>query len=502
MSPTPHPATAALLPAFLCASLAGCSTPAGQYPALQAQGGQIVVAPASAGSAAVAELLTPTGQPAGRADLAQTAGGTEIIVHVRGLTPGAHGFHVHSNGACAPGPDPATGQIVPFGAAGGHFDPSHSRNHGSPGQAPHEAHAGELPNISVQADGTGTLRYVNSHVTLAPGKTSVLGRTIIVHEKADDYESDPAGNSGGRLLCGLIEPTARGAIVERTTIDGANAFPEGIAIDTRDGSAYVGSSTEGHLWRIAPGAQQAQMLQAGGAVGRQAAYGMKVDAVGRLWVAGGAQGSVAIVDLASASTLAVLKGPPGTHTFLNDLVLAADGYAYVTDSLSPVILRTRHSGGPPGALEPWLDLSGTSLRHHPNELNLNGIVASPDGRWLLAVQLVTGQLWRIDTKSRAVDEVRVEGLPPGGLRNGDGLVLQGKDLYVLRNQDNEVVRLALAEGWSSARAVQRITDPRLRFPTTAAVTGGNLMVVNGQLNKLKDPPPLLPFDVVKVQTGP
>ena len=486
---------AALSPALLGALLAGCSAPAGLPPASHAHPRSAMASPASAGSAAVAQLFTPEGQAAGRADLAQTAGGTEITVHVRGLVPGAHGFHVHANGACDPGPDASTGQIVPFGAAGGHFDPGHSRNHGSPGQAPHEVHAGELPNIPVQADGTGALRYVNPHVTLAPGKTSVLGRTIVVHERADDYESDPAGNSGGRLLCGLIEPTARGAVVGRTTIEGANAFPEGIAIDPRDGSTYVGSSSEGHLWRITPGAKQAQMLQAGGAAGRQAAYGMKVDAAGRLWVAG-------VVDLASASTLAVLKGPQGSHTFLNDLVLSADGYAYVTDSLRPVLLRARHTGGTPGPLEPWLDLTGTPLRHHPNELNLNGIVASPDGRWLLAIQLVTGQLWRIDTANRAVAEVRLEGVPPGGLRNGDGLVLQGQDLYVLRNEDNEILRLALAEGWGSARAAQRITDPRLRFPTTAAATGEDLLVVNGQLNKLKEPPPLLPFDVVTVRLAP
>lgn len=504
--PTPTPKSmamvAVLAPAMFCTLLTGCATPSGPSHAVLSSGPSAMGTPASGGSAAVAQLFTPEGQPAGRADLAQAAGGTEIIVHVRGLSPGAHGFHVHANGACAPGPDAATGQVVAFGAAGGHFDPGHSRNHGSPGQAPHEAHAGELPNIPVQADGTGTLRYVNPHVTLAPGEASVLGRTIVVHEKADDYESDPAGNSGGRLLCGLIESTARGAVAGRTTIEGANSFPEGIAVDARDGSAYVGSSSEGHIWRITPGAQQAQMLQAGGAAGRQAAYGMKVDGAGRLWVAGGAQGSVAVVDLSTASTLAVLKGPSGSHTFLNDLVLAADGYAYVTDSLRPVLLRARHAGGTPGPLEIWLDLSATPMRHHPNELNLNGIVSSPDGRLLLAVQLVTGQLWRLDTTTRAVTEVRVEGAPPGGLRNWDGMVLQGQDLYVLRNEDNEIVRLALADGWGSARVTQRITDPRLCFPTTAAAVSGGLMVVNGQLNKLKEPPPLLPFDVVTVRLVP
>lgn len=482
---------AAFLPALVATLLSGCGSPLPSTP------GTSTTPPMSSGTsattAAIAELLTPSGQAAGKAEFAQTAQGVEITIRVTGLTPGMHGFHVHANGACAPGPDAATGQIVAFGAAGGHFDPGNSRNHGQPGQMAHEAHAGELPNITVGGDGTGTLRYVNTQITLASGMTSVLGRTLVVHENADDYVTDPAGNSGGRALCGLIEPAARGMVTGRTIIGGSNAYPEGIAIDARSGTTYVGSSSEGHIWRIAPGAQKAEMLQAGGAFGRQAAYGMKLDTAGRLWVAGGAAGTVAIVDTTTAATVAVLKSPPGSHTFLNDLVLAGDGHAYVTDSFRPILFRARHADGAPASLEPWLDLTASPIRYRPNELNLNGIVASPNGRWLLAIQLVSGQLWRIDTSTRAVSEVRVEG---GDLRHGDGIVLQGSDLYVLRNQDNEIVRLALTDDWKSARVTQRITDPRLKFPTTAAATRNGIMVVNGQLDKMKDPPPLLPFDVL------
>lgn len=484
---------AAFAPALFATLLAGCGSPAPSVTGTSAT--PSMSSGTTVSTAAIAELFTPSGQAAGKAEFAQTAQGVEITIRVSGLTPGVHGFHVHANGACAAGPDAATGQIVAFGAAGGHFDPGNSRNHGQPGQMAHEAHAGELPNITVGGDGTGTLRYVNTQVSLAPGKTSVLGRTLVVHENADDYMTDPAGNSGGRALCGLIEPAARGMVTGRAVIEGSNAYPEGIAIDVRTGTAYVGSSSEGHIWRITPGSQKAEMLQAGGAFGRQAAYGMKLDAAGRLWVAGGAAGTVAIVDTATAATVAVLKSPPGSHTFLNDLVLAGDGNAYVTDSFRPILFRARHADGVPAALEPWLDLAATPIRYRPNELNLNGIVASPDGRWLLAIQLVTGQLWRIDTVTKAVSEVRVEG---GDLRHGDGLVLKGSELYVLRNEDNEIVRLALADGWGSARVTQRITDPRLKFPTTAAATRDGLMVVNGQLNKLKDPPPLLPFDVMNV----
>ncbi|MNY69622.1 hypothetical protein D3C86_2075870 [compost metagenome] len=72
------------------------------------------------------------------------------------------------------------------------------------------------------------------------------------------------------------------------------------------------------------------------------------------------------------------------------------------------------------------------------------------------------------------------------------------DLYVVRNADSELLRLSLSEDWTTARAGQRLYDPRLKYPTTAALANGSLLVVNGQLDKQKDPPPFLPFDVLRV----
>ena len=452
------------------------------------------------GPAASVRLLTPSGQPAGQATLTPVQGGVDVQLSAQGLAPGAHGLHVHANGACAPGPDAATGKIVDFGAAGGHFDPGASHNHGQPGQPVTMTHAGELPALQVGADGRGTLRYLHPNITVAPGMASVMGRTLVVHADPDDYQSDPAGNSGARILCGLVEPAQGGVVQGRATLEGSQVYPEGIAVDTRSGHAYVGSTTNGDLFRIAPGAAKAELFQVGGSPGRQGAYGMKIDERGRLWVAGGPNGTVAIVDIASATTLAAFKAPPGSATFVNDLVVNRDGHVYATDSFRPVIHRIRNApGGGAATMEPWLDLSATPVRYVPNEVNLNGLVASPDGRWLLSVQLATGQLWRIDTQTKAVIEVRVEG---GPLKNGDGLVLAGaNDLWVMRNVESEIVQVRLAPGWTSGQVVQRLTDPRLKYPTTAALVGGNLMVVNGQLDKQKMPPPLLPFDVVTVRTN-
>lgn len=157
-----------------------------------------------ASSTAEAMLKTPDGTPAGTVRFADTPKGLEIGVEAKGLEPGQHGMHIHQNPDCAPGPDSATGKVVPFGAAGGHFDPMDTKKHGRPGDAK-ASHAGDLPMLEAGADGTGKSTHVTRGLSVAPGKTSVVGRSFVIHEKADDYQSDPSGNSGGRVLCGLIE---------------------------------------------------------------------------------------------------------------------------------------------------------------------------------------------------------------------------------------------------------------------------------------------------------
>ncbi|WP_326539303.1 superoxide dismutase family protein [Pseudorhodoferax sp.] len=169
-------------------------------------------APPRAGSGAIVKLVSEAGQPRGQAVLTAVPEGVEIVVHAEGLTPGLHGLHIHTNGKCEPGPDPS-GKTIAFGAAGGHFDPDATGRHGHP---EHDAqrHAGDVPNLLVDGQGKGSLRFTNPRITLqAGGKTSVLGRTLVVHAEADDYKTDPAGNSGGRVLCGVIEPARLDAVV-------------------------------------------------------------------------------------------------------------------------------------------------------------------------------------------------------------------------------------------------------------------------------------------------
>lgn len=153
---------------------------------------------------AQAMLKTSDGTPAGTVRFTDTPKGMEIGVEAKGLEPGEHGMHVHQNPDCAPGPDSATGKVVPFGAAGGHFDPMDTKKHGRPGDGK-TSHGGDLPMLKAGADGEGKLTHVTRALSVGPGKSSVVGRSFVIHEKADDFKSDPAGNSGSRVLCGLIE---------------------------------------------------------------------------------------------------------------------------------------------------------------------------------------------------------------------------------------------------------------------------------------------------------
>ena len=108
--------------------------------------------------------------------------------------PGVHGFHVHETGDCSAA-EPA------FAKAGGHFNPE-SHPHAGPDSA--ARHAGDLGNLEVAADGTGSLDTMTTELTLSPGANSVIGKALIFHEGADDFTTQPTGNAGGRLACGVV----------------------------------------------------------------------------------------------------------------------------------------------------------------------------------------------------------------------------------------------------------------------------------------------------------
>lgn len=152
-------------------------------------------APTPAAQTAVAKLQGREGSGVeGSVELSAIADGVHISARVSGLgAAGSHGFHVHEVGDCS---------AADFTSAGGHFNPS-GAIHGGPDDSEH--HAGDLGNIEVGEDGTGTLHANASMLTIADGPSSVVGRAIILHEGTDDFASQPTGAAGARLACGVVE---------------------------------------------------------------------------------------------------------------------------------------------------------------------------------------------------------------------------------------------------------------------------------------------------------
>ena len=145
---------------------------------------------------AKATLVNTQGQKVGEATLTQTPEGVKIVMQVENLPPGEHAFHIHDKGVCA---------TPEFTAAGGHFNPF-GKQHGL--KNPAGPHAGDLPNIRVGEDGKANVEAMANLVTLKEGEKNSLfqpgGTSLVIHGGVDDYVSDPAGNAGPRIACGVI----------------------------------------------------------------------------------------------------------------------------------------------------------------------------------------------------------------------------------------------------------------------------------------------------------
>lgn len=158
-----------------------------------------VLAVASSGRAeaagAHATLKDAAGKTVGTATLEETAHGVLIHLDLNGVPPGTRAFHIHSVGKCEP----------PFDSAGGHFNPA-SKQHGI--KNPAGMHAGDFPNLEVPESGSLKLTVLASGVTLGDGSNGLFdadGSALVIHAGPDDYSTDPAGNAGARIVCGVVE---------------------------------------------------------------------------------------------------------------------------------------------------------------------------------------------------------------------------------------------------------------------------------------------------------
>ncbi|OAE64275.1 superoxide dismutase [Cu-Zn] SodC2 [Achromobacter mucicolens] len=161
---------------------------------------------AGASSAALAEdvsmsFLTPegVGKSAGTITLKDTKEGLQFTPHLKGLPPGERGFHVHEKGSCEPGM--VNGKTAPGGGAGGHLDPKGTKAHKGPMAT--DGHQGDLPFLTVAADGSATKTVLAPHLKLA----DVKGHALMIHAGGDNYSDkpEPLGGGGGRLVCGVVK---------------------------------------------------------------------------------------------------------------------------------------------------------------------------------------------------------------------------------------------------------------------------------------------------------
>lgn len=247
--------------------------------------------------------------------------------------------------------------------------------------------------------------------------------------------------------------------------------PEGIAIG-RGHTFYVGSIPTGAIYRGDLRTGEGRVLVPG-APGRQA-IGLDVDRKKRLFVAGGPTGRAFVYDGRSGELLAeyVLTTNP---TFVNDVVVTRDG-AYFTDSVQQQLYRVPLGpGGALGASAETIPLSGDIA--YVAGFNVNGIDATPSGRTLVVVQSNLGKLFTVDPRTGVAGEIDLGGET---VTAGDGILLDGKVLYVVRNQQNRIAVVKLARDLESGTLLTHLTHPDFAVPTTIAELGQRLYAVNAR----------------------
>ena len=281
------------------------------------------------------------------------------------------------------------------------------------------------------------------------------------------------------LLVAVAAVTFAASALAATT-----AFPS--RIDLPDGFQPEGIASAGerfYVGSIPTGAVYSGSLRTGkGAVLLQpqsgrAAIGLKADR-GRLFVAGGDTGKAFVYDAKTGDDIASYQLSSG-GSFINDVVVTKSA-AWFTDSLKPVLYRVPLGpGGRPGAQSgvQVIDLANKGDYQHQLGFNVNGIDATPNGKTLVIVQSSTGKLFTVTPAgvTRTIALAGGESVP-----NGDGILLDGKTLYVVQNRSNVVAKIRLAANLRTGRVLRRISSPGFDVPTTIAEHGKRLYAVNAR----------------------
>ena len=259
--------------------------------------------------------------------------------------------------------------------------------------------------------------------------------------------------------------------------------PEGIAI--RANTFYVGSIPTGSIYRgsLRTGTGSVFIQRTG-----RAAIGVEVDNRNRLFVAGGPTGKAFVYNTRTGADIASYDLAPG---FINDVVVTRTG-AYFTNSNRAELYRIPiGNGGRLGSTVQTIALKPPYVQG--GGFNVNGIDATPNGRWLVIVQSSTGKLFRVDPLTGATVEIALGG---ESVPNGDGILLDGKTLYVVQNQLNRIAVIRVNATLTSGRVVTRIMDGRFAVPTTIDDLGRRLYAVNARFGS---PPATTDYQVVQVR---
>ena len=265
--------------------------------------------------------------------------------------------------------------------------------------------------------------------------------------------------------------------------------PEGIAVG-KGSTFYVGSIPTGAIYRgdLRTG-EGALLVQPQG----RAAIGLKYDdRTGYLFVAGGPTGFAFIYNGETGANVAAIQLTTD-QSFINDVVITKDA-AYFTNSLQPFIYKVPLENN--GELSTphtsvAIPLSG-DYQQMPG-FNANGIAATPNGKTLIIVNSAVGALYQVDPETGIATEIDLEG---GNVQSGDGILLQGKTLYVVQNFLNQIAVVELSPDLSSGTIVEIITDSNFDVPTTIAKFGSSLYAVNARFST--PPTPNTTYTVVRV----
>jgi sugar lactone lactonase YvrE len=302
-------------------------------------------------------------------------------------------------------------------------------------------------------------------------------------------------------------------------VPGSGLYPEGLAFDPRTNSVFTTAMLKGTVFRAKLDSDAFEVFSRAGANGLVSSSGLKFnEATRQLVVCGGVTGLVHVFDVDTGRLVGrysngLVDGPPASPapnpaapTFVNDIAFA-QAHAFITDSYHAVLYRlsaetlAQGTGTELGELEPWLPLDGTPIVYQedgtpPGRFNLNGILTTPDERYVIVVQTNTGKLFRVDVATREIIEIEGHGNP-----GGDGLAyLSDTDvLSIDMSKKQNLTRLRLSPDYDSYQVVGQYNMPDNVSPTAGIVINGELLMTESQIIDVLFPgrPERLPYRVVK-----